>query len=211
MCWFPRTGFATITKLNLSNSGMLDNNAYSLSNTLTILSNLKYLDVSGNQFSETGNKYLAQAAKNIPHSIKILVDTTVNGLQKQGALMFGTKEARQIVIKDWLKVGQDNGIDVKNVTVSKDILTSAINGGKLSGNFVFGWAKCSIIPDDAKTFAADGIIAVASKKAGIVNTIIGVVTCYFETLDESASSQEGIQFMTDMGLIGQDELLENIE
>ena len=125
--------------------------------------------------------------------------------------MFGTKESRQIVIKDWLKVGQDNGIDVKNVTVSKDIFTSAINGGKLGFNFVFGWAKCSIVPNDVKTFAADQIIATASKKAGFVNTAIDVVTCYFETLDESASSQEGIQFMTDMGLIGQDELLENIE
>jgi malate synthase len=121
------------------------------------------------------------------------------------------KEAKQNIIKDWLKNGQDNGIDVKNVTVSKDIFTSAINGGKLGINFAFGWAKCSIVPDDAKTFAADQIIATASKKAGIVNTIIGVVTCYFETFDESASSEQGIQFMTDMGLIGQDELLENIE
>lgn len=50
---------------------MLDNDAYTLANALTVLPNLKYLDVSGNQFSETGNKYLAQAAKNIPHSIKI--------------------------------------------------------------------------------------------------------------------------------------------
>ncbi len=61
MCWFPRADFATITKLNLSNSGMLDSNAYSLSNTLTILPNLKYLDVSGNNITSYGEGYFVNS------------------------------------------------------------------------------------------------------------------------------------------------------
>jgi hypothetical protein len=85
------------------------------------------------------------------------------------------------------------------------------NAGYLISNFGMGWAKCSVVPNSVKSFAADQIIAVASKKAGVVNTAIGVVTCYFETFDESASSQQGIQFMTDIGLVGQSEFLENIQ
>ena len=203
----------SVVNINLSNNQIGDDGAKLLAHYLAngSLPHLKHLDVSGNQFSGVGNKYFAQAAKNVQQPIKILVDTIVSGLQKHGTLAFGTKEARQIVIKDWLKGGQDNSIDVKNVTVSKDIFDKITNSGKLAGNFLFGGAKCSIVPNNVKTFAADQIIAVASKNAGIVNTAIGVVTCYFETFEESASSQQGIQFMTDIGLVGQSEFLENIE
>ena len=175
------------------------------------LPHLKHLDVSGNQFSGVGNKYFAQAAKNVQQPIKILVDNIVNGLKKQGTLAVGTKEAKQNVIKDWLKIGQDNGIDVKNVTVSKDIFDIIVNFGKLQYNFTMGYAKCNIVPESVKSFTADQVIATASKKAGVINTIIGAVTCYFETLDKEMSSQEGIQFMTDMGLVGQDELINSVE
>jgi Leucine-rich repeat (LRR) protein len=211
--FLQKNDITTMINLNLSGGNLGDGEARIMAKLLKqgSLPNLKSLDVSGNQFSGVGNKYFAQAAKNIQQPIKILVDTIVNGLQKQLALGFGSKEAKQNVIKDWLKVGQDNGIDVKNVTVSKDISSKIDNTFNLTGNFLFGWAKCSIVPNSVKAFAADQIIAVASKNAGIVNTAIGVVTCYFETFDESASSQQGIQFMTDIGLVGQSEFLENIE
>ena len=211
--FLQKADITTMVELNLSRSNLGDGDARIMAKLLKqgSLPNLTSLDVSGNQFSGVGNTYFAQAAKNVQQPIKILVDTIVNGLQKQLALGFGSKEAKQNVIKDWLKVGQDNGIDVKNVTVSKDISSKIDNTFNLTGNFLFGWAKCSIVPNSVKAFAADQIIAIASKNAGIVNTAIGVVTCYFETFDESASSQQGIQFMTDIGLVGQSEFLENIE
>ena len=34
---------------------------------------------------------------------------------------------------------------------------------------------------------------------------------FFESLDDSFSSKEGIQFMYDIGLIGQDDFLKNVE
>jgi Leucine Rich repeat len=211
--FLQKNDITTMINLNLSLSNLGDGDARIMAKLLKqgSLPNLKSLDVSGNQFSGVGNKYFAQAAKNVQQPIKILVDTIVNGLQKQLALGFGSKEAKQNVIKDWLKVGQDNGIDVKNVTVSKDIFAKLENAGYLISNFSMGWAKCSVVPNSVKSFAVDQVIAIASKKAGVVNTTIGVVTCYFETFDESASSQQGIQFMTDIGLVGQSELLENIE
>jgi hypothetical protein len=118
--------------------------------------------------------------------------------------MFGSKEAKQKVIKDWLKIGQDNGIDVKNVTVSKDIFDMIVSHGKLQYNFAMGYAKCNIVPDNVKSFIADQIIATASKKAGVINTIIGAVTCYFKTLDAEMT-------MTDIGLVRQDELTNSVE
>jgi hypothetical protein len=42
-------------------------------------------------------------------------------MEKQGTLFFGSKEEKQKIIKDILKQSQENGVDVKNVTVSKDI------------------------------------------------------------------------------------------
>ncbi len=214
MCFFPKVDTTTIVTLNLSNSSMDDSGAYTMAQFLSTdrrFSNLKSLDVSGNKFSEVGNKYFAQAAKNVQQPIKIVVDTIVNGLQKQLALGFGSKEAKQNIIKDWLKVGQDNGMDVKNVTVSKDIFDIIVNYGKLQYNFTMGYAKCNIVPESVKSFTADQVIATASKKAGVINTIIGAVTCYFETLDKEMSSQEGVQFITDIRLVGQDELINSVE
>ena len=63
--WFPRADFTTITKLNLSNSGMRDHNAYTLANTLTVLPNLKYLDVLGNDITHTGEGFFAKSIQNL--------------------------------------------------------------------------------------------------------------------------------------------------
>jgi hypothetical protein len=57
----------------------------------------------------------------------------------------------------------------------------------------------------------DKIIATASKKAEAVKIIENAVVCYFETLDKEMSSQEGVQFITDIGLVGQDELINSVE
>ncbi|MEA0971690.1 hypothetical protein Megvenef_01674 [Candidatus Megaera venefica] len=209
----------SVITINLSNNQIGDKGAYILADHLAKgnLPNTKFIDVSGNHISYEGNTKFAKGLQNMKQDIKILINkvlpinSVTSGVKKQSDLFFGSKEEKHAIIKDYLKHAQNNGVDIKNVTVSKDIFTSAINGGKLGINFTFGWAKCSVVPNDIKTFAADQIIATASKKAGIVNTIIGVVTCYFETFDESGASQQGIQFMNDIGLVGQGEFLENVE
>lgn len=61
MCFFPKTDYTTITKLNLSNSCMDDNSAYSMGQFLSTdrrFSNLKSLDVSGNNITLAGEGYL---------------------------------------------------------------------------------------------------------------------------------------------------------
>ena len=208
-----------IVTMNFSNNLIGDDGAKYMADSLAMgrFPNLKSLDVSGNHISYEGNTKFAKGLQNMKQDIKILINKVLpinsiaNGAKKQSDLLFGSKEEKHAIIKDYLKHAQNNGVDIKNITVSKDILSKIDNSTTLSVNFLLGWAKCSVIPSDIKTFAADQIIATASKKVGIVNTIIGVVTCYFETFDESGASQQGIQFMNDIGLIGQGEFLENVE
>ena len=78
-----------------------------------------------------------QLAKNIQQPIKIVVDTIYDGAKKQGTLVFGSKEAKQGIVQDWVNIAQSNGIDTKNVVVSKDIFEAVINSGKLFDNFHF--------------------------------------------------------------------------
>jgi hypothetical protein len=197
------------------------------------------IDVSENKITEVGDGYLVEAiqgakvrggiiivthkvewtetgpmlqfVKNIRGPFNETVDTIYDGAKKQGTLAFGTKEAKQGIIKEWLKVSQNNGVDTQNVVVSKDIFEAAINSGILTKNFLFGWTKCSIIPKDVTSFAADRILAKASPQAAIVKTGVDIAFCYFESCDEAMSSQHGVQFLGDLGLLPQREFLDTVE
>jgi len=170
----------------------------------------RVIDVSGNNIS-IENPCFAQLAKNIQQPIKIVVDTIYDGAKKQGTLVFGSKEAKQGIVQDWVNIAQSNGIDTKNVVVSKDIFEAVINSGKLFDNFHLGWAKCSVVPKDVKSFAADKILAIASPEAGVIKTGIDIAFCYFASCDEAMSSQHGVQFLGDLGLLPQGEFIDAIE
>ena len=210
------TATYNIKYMNLSNNQIGDDGVKYIASHLSagLHPNLRCLDVSGNNLSYEVCSKIAKVVDQMKQDIMILVfkmSNIIDGVKKQGNLFFGSKEDKQNIIKDWFKIGQDNGIDVNNVTVSKDIFDIIVNYGKLQYNFTMGYAKCNIVPENVKSFTSDQIIATASKKAGVINTIIGAVTCYFKTLDKEMSSQEGIQFITDIGLVGQDELINSVE
>jgi hypothetical protein len=168
------------------------------------------IDLHGNKLS-IENPLFAQLAKNIQQPIKVVVDTIYDGAKKQGTLAFGTKEAKQGIVKEWLKIAQNNGVDTQNVVVSKDIYEATINKGKLFGNFSVGWVKCIVIPKDVKSFAADQILAKASPQAAFVKTGVDIAFCYFESCDEVISSQHGVQFLGDLGLLPQEGFISVIE
>lgn len=205
-----------IRSINFSNNLLDDNSANYIAKSLEYgrFPSLKYLDVSGNNIGWEGNAKLAQMVQNIKQDIKVLVyrvlnvSTIIEGGKKQSDLFFGSKEEKQIVIKKYLQEAQSNGVDTKNVAVSKSIFDNKV---KLGIKFLFGWAKCSVVPEDATSFAAGAIVAKTFKKATGVIAVTDVVACYFETFDESASSQEGIQYMLDAGYISQTDLLGNVE
>lgn len=214
-----KTDFTNVIQLDLSNSNITDNGANELVDALVAgrLPNLKSLDVSDNKISIKGREYFIKALQNLTQDIKILVykvvdiNIIIEGIEKQGDIFFDSKEEKQTIIKDFLKQAQDNGVDVSNVTVSKDIFSKLDNVGYLISDFAIGWVKCNVVPDNIPSSAADQIIATASKKAGVVDTVLGVVTCYFETFDEYDFAQEGVQFMHDIGLIGIEEFMDHVE
>jgi hypothetical protein len=139
------------------------------------------------------------------------VSDIIDGTKKQGNLFFGSKEEKQAIVKDILKQAQDNGVDVKNVTVSKNIFEAILNYGKLKIDFSLGWVKCTLVPDSVKSFAADQIITKAAPLVGQVKLAMDITTCYFESFDEYASSKEGVQFMGDLGFITQAEFNDGIQ
>ena len=126
-------------------------------------------------------------------------------------LFFGSKEDKQAIVKDILKQAQDNGVDVKNVTVSKDIQDKILNSWNLTVDFAIGWAKCRVVPDSVGSFVGNKIVAKASPLVGQINDAMDKATCYFESFDASASSKEGVQFMVDIGFVEQSELLGAVE
>ncbi len=213
------TATYNIKYMNLSNNYISDEGANCMAYQIGAGSHpyLRVLDVSGNDLSWEGNAKIAKMVQNVTQDIKVLinrvlsVNTIIDGGKKQSDLFFGSKEEKHAIIKDYLKQAQSNGVDVKNIAVSKNIFTNTINNLKLAGNFTFGFAKCNVVPEDATSFAMGAIIAKTSKKATGVLTVTEAVACYFETFDESASSQEGVQYMLDAGYITQTDLLGNVE
>ena len=179
------------------------------------MSNLKVLHLEGNKLTPFGsNPKIINLVQNVKQDIKILVSRVsdiIDGTKKQGNLFFGSKEEKQKIIKDILKQSQDNGVDVKNVTVSKDIQDKILNSWNLTVDFAIGWAKCRVVPDSVGSFVGNKIVAKASPLVGQINDAMDKATCYFESFDASASSKEGVQFMVDIGFVEQSELLGAVE
>jgi len=176
-----------IIKIDLSNNKIGNKGAYYLSDSLTYgqLPSTRYLDISGNDIGWEGNAKLAQLVQNIKQDIKVLVyrvlnvSTIIEGGKKQSDLFFGSKEEKQTVIKKYLQEAQSNGVDTKNVAVSKSIFDKIKNVQKLSDNFVLGFIKCNVVPEDATSFAAGAIVAKTFKKATGVIMATDAGACYF--------------------------------
>ena len=203
------------THVNLADNIITDKGALCFAESFnSSVNKLKVLHLEGNNLTPFGaNPKIIKLVQNVKQDIKILVSKITNikdGMGKQGTLFFGSKEEKQVIIKNILKQSQENGVDVKNVTVSKDIFEVVKNTGKLFGNLGFGWVKC-YAPDSVGSFVGEVIIARVSPLAGKINDTIDKATCYFESFDENASSKEGVQFMGDIGLVTQAEFFNVIE
>ena len=221
---YIRDGYVPHLKvLNLADNNITDTGALNFVYNLTRPSfspsgwsnDLKVLHLEGNKIRIGPFSHpIAKLVGGIKGGIKVLVSRvsdTVDGVKKQGNLLFGSKENKKEIIKDFLKQAQENGVDVKNVAVSKDIWGKLDSIGFFISNLSIGWIKCTVVPENVKSFAADQIVAKASKKVGVINTAMDIVACYFESFDENASSEQGLQFIGDVGLVTQEELLDSIK
>jgi hypothetical protein len=169
---------------------------------------LKRFDVSGNDISLVGEKFMLDALKHPSTQSVILLLKRSNDLK---IAFSGSKEEKQKLVKETLQTAQDNGVDVKNVAVSKGLWEFLKNSSKLAFDFGWGFGKCNIVPEDAETFAMEAITAKISKKAIAANTAKDAVVCFFDTIDEVSTSFEGIQFIKDLDLVGASSVIDSIE
>jgi len=195
---------------------MDDYNVSTITNALTLLPNLKYLDVTGNKITVTGEGFLVKALQKFQQEIKILLYKfkkleIVEEAKDQGDLIFGSKEERQEAIKHYLNRAKDNGVDVDNIVATKDIWTAIKNGAKVSTGFIGGIIKCNLGYDSVEEFAAKETLAALSKKMERGVLVADFLSCYFETFDDYVTSKEGIQYMHDIKLIETGEFIEHAE
>lgn len=208
-----------ILTMNFSNNLIGDDGAKYMADSLAWgrFPHLKHLDITGNHISYEGNTKFAKGLQNMKQDIKILINKVLpinsiaNGAKKQSDLLFGSKEEKHAIIKDYLKHAQNDGVDIQKVGVSKSIFEKIKNGASLGKDFAIGFIKCNIVPEDTTSFAAGVIVAKISKKATGVMAATDAVACYFEVFDENTASQEGVQFMLDAGIITTTDLLGNVE
>ena len=196
--------------LNLSNNQITDEGASAIAEALESgkVNNLQKLDVSGNKITLAGEGFFVNALQQpIVHDI-ILVLKRAYDIK---TILSGSKEEKQFIIKETLQLAQDNGVDVKNIAVSKGVLGFLDNLGYVISDFGIGFAKCNIVPEDTNTFAVEAITAKVSKKAVAANTAKDAVLCFFESMDEVSISPEGIQLIKDLDLVGANLLIDSLE
>jgi hypothetical protein len=200
--------YINIKSINLSNNGFTDKAAKQIADNLDKVPALQYLDVSGNKITLAGEGFFVNALQQpIVHDI-ILVLKRAYDIK---TILSGSKEEKQFIIKETLQLAQDNGVDVKNIAVSKGVLGFLDNLGYVISDFGIGFAKCNIVPEDTNTFAVEAITAKVSKKAVAANTAKDAVLCFFESMDEVSISPEGIQLIKDLDLVGANLLIDSLE
>ena len=196
--------------IDVSGNNISDKGAGTIAEALKTgtFSALKRFDASGNDISLVGEKFMLDALKHPSTQSVILLLKRSNDLK---IVFSGSKEEKQKLVKETLQTAQDNGVDVKNVAVSKSMYEKIVNFGKIIGNFTWGFGKCNIVPEDAETFAMEAITAKISKKAIAANTAKDAVVCFFDTIDEVSTSLEGIQLIKDLDLVGANSIIDSIE
>lgn len=196
--------------IDVSGNNITDKGAGSIAEALKTgkFPTLKRFDASGNDISLVGEKFMLDALKHPSTQSVMLLLKRSNDLK---IVFSGSKEEKQGLVKGTLQTAQDNGVDVKNIAVSKGILGFLDNLGYVISDFSLGFTKCNIVPEDIETFAMDAITAKISKKAIAANTAKDAVVCFFDTVDEVSTSLEGIQLIKDLDLVGANSVIDSIE
>lgn len=204
-------GVFPITKqINLSGNKITDKGTVTIAEALKTgkFPVLKQLDASGNDTSLVTEKFMLDALKHPSTQSIILLLKRSNDLK---VVLSGSKEEKQKLIKTTLQTAQDNGVDVKNVAVSKGVGEFIKNGLSVLRDFGIGFTKCNIVPEDAETFAIEAITAKICKKTAGANAAKDAVVCFFDTIEDISTSPEGVQFIKDLDLLGANTVIDSIE
>lgn len=191
------TAYYNIRTINLSNNLIGDDGAKYIAKHLEagLYPNLKALDLSGNQLTATGEGYIAKALQN-PKVQNMFVT-----LEKYATLE--RKDYYGKFLKGFLKHAEQQGINTKNVVVSKSLWTDLKEKTLMSIKVGWGYVKCKIdIPTTAPEIAVDAITIVSKNKflVGLNDTY-----CFTTSLYDNMLSPEGIGIVIrDLELMGVD-------
>jgi len=196
--------------INLAGNNITDKGTVTIAEALKTgkFPTLKRLDVSGNDTSLVTEKFMLDALKHPSTQSVILLLKRSDDLK---VVLSGSKEEKQKLIKTTLQTAQDNGVDVKNVAVSKNITDKITNFAKVGYHFIIGFGKCNIVPEDTETFAIERITAKICKKTAGANAAKDAVVCFFDTIEDIANTPEGVQFIKDFDLLGANSVIDSIE
>jgi len=127
----------TIINLNLSHSNMDDFGANIVANLLKrgSLPNLKYLDVSDNNITPPGEGFFARALKN--EAVQDIIIT----IKK-----YSTDLGQQVIrpaLKEFIEYAGKHGVDITNLVTNKGAVEYLKDGGKIVGNLILGYGKCT--------------------------------------------------------------------
>jgi Leucine Rich repeat len=206
---FKSARYPHLKSLDLSNNNITDTGAAYLADSLKSPgSKLKVLHLEGNKLTSAGNDILINALTN--PAVQDVIITMINLYKEYHLSPFGNKEAKIAILKDNLLRAKAQGVDVKNIVVDRSFFGHVKNEFKLVKQEVWGFTKCYVSYDDVQSFAADRIIAKASKKASIVSAVKDAIFCYFEAVDEARLSEVGVESMK-YDLIGLDEYIDGTQ
>ena len=212
MCFFPKIDTTTIVTLNLSNSSMDDNGAHTMAQFLSTdrrFSNLKTLDVSGNQITPTGEGYFAKALQN--ETVQDII-IFLYKFDQYSKLLAGSKLEKIEAIQTKLAKAEAAGIDVKNVVVDKSFIASVKDRWEIGQKAFMSFVKCYVVPDDLQSYTADKIIAKGAPKLYPALNAKDMVVCGFHAIDEAYISKEGVhQLMKELEVLSAGELYEYME
>jgi hypothetical protein len=128
-----------IKSINLTNNRLGDDSALFISQALEYgnIPALKYIDVSGNNITATGEGYLAKVLGVVSQDLKIVLEV-VKGF---------SKDALKTTMKSMLSIAKSNGISTKEALTTDETIQHCIKGGVNVGlNIGWGVAKCTITP-----------------------------------------------------------------
>ena len=173
------------------------------------LPNVKYIDVSGNQITPTGEDFFARALKN--ETVQDII-IFLYKFDQYSKLLAGSKLEKIEAIQALLAKAEAAGIDVKNIVVDKSFMASVKDRWEIGQKAVISFSKCFFVPDDLQSYTADKIIAKGAPKLYPAFNAIDMVVCGFHAIEDAYISEGGVrELIKELEVISAGELFEYME
>lgn len=192
--------------IDISNCNIGDIGADIISDALCKgrMPNAKYINISGNNITKTGDTKIIQALKGVWQDIAVFTHK-LDEIVKMGE---GTKEEKIAIYKAIVEKGKSLGTYDKAMVVDKSWFGKVEHGAKhvaFKFKWLFGFSKCHLLPDpkeEVTSYAQDKIIAtlpsktatglsITKKGVGVLTKHYDFVMCFISTTDAIWSSELG--------------------